>query len=205
MKPLVVLSSLLSLGLAFPQSPEWALAGSAASRFGSAAGAGWAKSGGGGKGFGSNKETEELQYQILENNDDYLVVRTPRSNWACTSMEISSSEDPYKGWKETYDGNALAAMGANKQAPSSQMFQKLFRYIVGVNSESKNIEMTAPVTNKIEELNGGSSYKDEMCFWLGSEHDRTQPPQPNDDDVTIQKRPSMEFFCQKVWRMGLVI
>ena len=52
-------------------------------------------------------------------------------------MEISSSEDPYKGWKETYDGNALAAMGANKKAPSSQMFQKLFRYIVGVNSESK--------------------------------------------------------------------
>ena len=70
MRPLVVLSSLLSLGLAFPQSPEWALAGSAASRFGSAAGAGWAKSGGGGgKGFGSNKETEELQYQVLENND----------------------------------------------------------------------------------------------------------------------------------------
>ena len=28
-------------------------------------------------------------------------------------------------------------MGSNKQAPSSQMFQKLFRYIVGVNSESK--------------------------------------------------------------------
>ena len=69
MKPIVVLSSLLSLSYAFPQSPEWALAGSAASRFGSAAGSGWAKSGGGGKGFGSTKETEELQYQVLENKD----------------------------------------------------------------------------------------------------------------------------------------
>jgi len=193
MRPLVLLSSLLGLGFAFPQRPEWAQAGNAASKFGS--GGSWGKSGG--KGFGSSKKTEELQYQILENHDDYLVVRTPSSNWACTSMDVSSSEDPYKDWQSKYEGNALAAMGANKGAPSSQMFQKLFRYIVGVNSESKNIEMTAPVTNKIEEFDDGKSYKDEMCFWLGSEHDKTEPPQPNDDDVTIQKRPSMEFFVRK--------
>ena len=70
------------------------------------------------------------------------MVRTPASNWACTSMDVKSSEDPYKDWQSKYDGNALAAMGDNKGAPSSLMFQKLFRYIVGVNSESKVMRPT---------------------------------------------------------------
>jgi len=160
-------------------------------RFGSAA---WKD----GKGFGSDQETEELKYQVLEKHDDYLLVRTPPSTWVCTSLDVSSSEDPYKDWRINYDNNALAAMGDNKQSKSSKMFQTLFRYIVGVNSESKTIEMTAPVTNKITEFDNGRMYKDEMCFWLGSELSSVDPPQPNDKDkVYIQKRPSMEFFVRR--------
>ena len=139
-------------------------------------------------------------------------------------MELSSSEDPYKDWRQIYDNNALRAMNdKNNEAPSSKMFMKLFRYIVGVNSEGKvswsickfslilfsqyllfyavrslaqNIEMTAPVTNKILEMDGGDKYRDEMCFWLGSAYDTADPPNPLDDDLFIQNRESMEFF---VW------
>ena len=65
-----------------------------------------------------------------------------------------------------------------------------------VRSLAQNIEMTAPVTNKILEMDGGDKYRDEMCFWLGSAYNTADPPNPLDDDLFIQNRESMEFF---VW------
>jgi len=153
----------------------------------------------GGKAF-TQKGTEEMKYNVIEDNQGYQLVRVPASKWVCTSMELSSSEDPYKDWRQIYDNDALQAMNdKNNKAPSSKMFKKLFRYIVGVNSEGKNIEMTAPVTNKILEMDGGDKYRDEMCFWLGSAYDTADPPNPLDDDLFIQNRESMEFF---VWKFG---
>ena len=65
-------------------------------------------------------------------------------------MELSSSEDPYKDWRQIYDNDALQAMNdKNNKAPSSKMFMKLFRYIAGVNKESQEIEMTVPVWSKM--------------------------------------------------------
>jgi len=180
MRSIVLLSTLLCSALAMPQD--------APRRFGSAA---WKD------GKGSDQNTEELNYQVLEKYDDYLIVRTPASKWVCTSKDVSSSEDPYKNWRVKYDNNALAAMGDNKQSKSSQMFQTLFKYIVGVNSESKTIEMTAPVTNKIREFDNGRMYNDEMCFWLGSEFDSVEPPEPKDEKVYIQKRPAMDFYVRR--------
>jgi len=181
MKSIVLISSLVCWTLAKPQQPG---------RFGSAA---WKEA----KGFGGGQDTEEMKYQVLEKHDEYMVVRTPPSTWVCTSKDVKSNEDPYKDWRAKYDGNALAAMGDNKHSKTSKMFQILYRYIVGLNSESKNIEMTAPVTNKITEFDDGRMYKDEMCFWLGSELSSVKPPQPNDDNVYIQKRPAMEFYVRK--------
>ena len=95
-------------------------------------------------------------------------------------------------------------MAANKdKAPSSAMFKKLFRYIIGVNSLSAEISMTKPVSNKIHIMEK-DQHEHEMCFWLGSPWQDKELPLPIDKDVYIQKRETMEVYVRRFggWAMS---
>merc|ERR1711935_81045 len=59
----------------------------------------------------------------------------------------------------------------------NEMFQKLYQYIAGSNSESENIDMTTPVSTKWHK---GELH--EECFYLNNEH-QANPPKPNSPDV----------------------
>ena len=91
----------------------------------------------------------------------------------------------------------------------------LSRYILGVNSEATEIEMTRPVLTSVVATEN-NLVDQEMCFWLGTPWENKevnnniifsylvntknkkimiQAPQPIDKSVTIQEKPSMIFYA----------
>ena len=106
---------------------------------------------------------------------DYNVVRYPASKWVCTKSVIDVSDDPLKDWEVVFNNDPMAAMAAKKKMnrPTSTMFKKLFRYIIGVNSEQAEIKMTRPVTTIRQKIKGKPGMETAvMCFWTGT------PPDP---------------------------
>lgn len=77
------------------------------------------------------------------------------------------------------------------------MFNKLFNYITGSNSENINIDMTTPVSTKWQngEVTDGSLIEHEMCFYLNKDH-QNNPPKPTSPDVYIVTRPAMTIYTR---------
>lgn len=148
--------------------------------------------------LGSDARPKTIPFSVLERNPDYSVVMVPGSTWACTKEVVGRQEDPYKEWQTKYEGGAIEALTKKQETNTSKMFRRLFQYIVGGNKKSKTIEMSVPVTNRIEYLND-EEMSTEMCFWLGSEYTaNAQAPQPNDaDDVFIQTREPSIYFVKR--------
>ena len=63
-------------------------------------------------------------------------------------MIVHVGKDPMISWREKFDGDPSGATKAVKKmnAPSSKMFKKVFKYIIGVNSQQGKIKMTLPET-----------------------------------------------------------
>ena len=104
-----------------------------------------------------------------------------------------------KNWQKDFNNDPMAAWRAKKKLkmPSSKMFKKLFRYIIGVNSQQANIEMTRPVTTIRQKVKGSSRLEVEvMCFWTGSPWENKELPEPMDDSVFIQNRPELTVFVR---------
>ena len=104
-----------------------------------------------------------------------------------------------KNWQEDFDNDPMAAWRAKKKLkmPSSKMFKKLFRYIIGVNSQQANIEMTRPVTTIRQKVKGSNRLEVEvMCFWTGSPWEYKELPEPMDNSVFIQNRPEITVFVR---------
>jgi len=149
------------------------------------------------KKFGSKSKLAQIPYNVEERNKEYRVVQLPASMWACTNSTISLEEDPYKNWR-TEHGSAIAALGANQNTVTSKMFKLLFQYIIGVNTKSAEIKMTAPVTNKVVDNVEEGTRTTEMCFWLGSQYtDRNVPPKAIAEQVYIQKRDPTTYFVRQ--------
>ena len=72
------------------------------------------------------------------------------------------------------------------------MFNTLFQYIAGANSENENIDMTTPVSTKWQ-----TNELHEECFYLNQAH-QTNPPNPTSPDVYIVSRPAMTVFTRYV-------
>ena len=72
------------------------------------------------------------------------------------------------------------------------MFQKLYQYIAGANSENENIDMTTPVSTKWDNIG-----IHEECFYLNKEH-QLNPPKPTSPDVYIVTRPAMTIYTRFV-------
>jgi len=141
----------------------------------------------------------------LETHDDYTVVRYPASKWVCTSLEVDLTQDHMKGWQDKFENGMMAMIwkmqnkkNKNVEADASSiMFDKLFKYIIGVNSAAEQIAMTAPVTTYRTQIdNNPNMEKQEMCFWTGTPWEDKELPEPINEDVYLQDRESMDVFVR---------
>merc|ERR1711997_1200259 len=62
-------------------------------------------------------------------------------------------EDPYENWRSRFDNDGRRTMmeisaEEKRKGEKKGMFMTLFKYILGVNIEATEIEMTTPVTTK---------------------------------------------------------
>merc|ERR1712100_602608 len=80
--------------------------------------------------------------------------------------------------------------------PSSKMFMKLFRYILGVNQEAVEIEMTRPVPTSVIPVEN-NLVDQEMCFWLGTPYESKEAPLAIDKKVTIEEKPELTFYVSQ--------
>ena len=128
-------------------------------------------------------------------------MRFPASKWVCTAENIEYDDDPYKGWQEMYDGDGIAALVANKDnnSPASKIFKRLYRYIVGVNNGSYEIQMSMPMVDHRVPVEGEEVIKHELCFWTGNEWLNKKLPDPIDENVYIKEK---EYFDMFVRRFG---
>lgn len=110
---------------------------------------------------------------------------------------VDPAADPMNGWEADFNNDPFAAMGSGKWEiqPISRMFQKLFAFIAGLNSEQVEVEMTRPVT-VFHQPSADGKETQEMCFWLGSKW-QDSPPQPSSQEVYIQERPLIRAYARK--------
>ena len=95
--------------------------------------------------------------------------------------------------------NDLPVSRGWNQQPQNNSFRKLFRYITGENQGGAKISMTVPVSTKVttEQHQGGAVVKEEMGFYVPTEHqDLTPQPKPN-TDVNIVTRPEMVAYVRE--------
>jgi len=93
--------------------------------------------------------------------------------------------------ERNYEGG-LKWVCTKSKGNDNGMFQKLYQYIAGANSENENIDMTTPVSTKWDKT--GSH---EECFYLNKEH-QLNPPKPTSPDVYIVTRPAMTIYTRFV-------
>ena len=82
---------------------------------------------------------------------EYELREYPASTWACTREEFDpAANDVFADWRVKYRGDPFAVMNsaAWEDQVGNKMFMRIFKYIVGVNQEGKEIKMTRPVTMK---------------------------------------------------------
>jgi len=150
--------------------------------------------------FGSNEATEPTPetkrggyecapYTILESHTEYQVRNYPSRKWATVLHEKLDHETQ----------NDMPMSKEWKQQPQNKSFMKLFGYITGTNETGSKISMTVPVSTKVttEEQEGGVVMKEEMGFYVPSEHQDSAPPPKADQEVTIVTRPEMIAYVRE--------
>jgi hypothetical protein len=144
--------------------------------------------------------TELLEHNTIEKGDGYEVRVYPSSKWVCTKeYDVDPINDPMNDWQENFNNNPFLAMSSSdwKDTPSSKMFKTLYKYLIGLNEDNKEIEMTRPVINKMIPQRRTRKYDEEMCFWLGLDYDRREAPRPSDRKVNIKELDEMTFYVRQ--------
>jgi len=147
----------------------------------------------------ADEDTEILSIEVLEKHENYEVRKIPATKWVCTKEnKVDPLADPMRNWEEKYDNNPMLAMRSSnyKEGPSSKMFMKLFRYILGVNQEAVEIEMTRPVPTSVIPVEN-NLVDQEMCFWLGTPYESKEAPLAIDKKVTIEEKPALTFYVSQ--------
>ncbi|KAK2710667.1 hypothetical protein QYM36_011996 [Artemia franciscana] len=119
---------------------------------------------------------EETPYEVIETAADYEIRRYPQRKWVATTLEALS-----------YD------------SVTNALFQTLFQYIDGGNSEGAIIPMTAPVTSLVAP--GASTESPStftMAFYIPEEF-QASPPSPTNPNIFIEDRPEFELYSRWVF------
>ncbi|XP_065112894.1 heme-binding protein 2 [Paramisgurnus dabryanus] len=91
---------------------------------------------------------------------------------------------------------STAVNGMEQDPAFSTGFRRLFKYIQGTNEKKCSVEMTAPVSCKIEPGAGPACESTfTVSFYIPEEH-QTDPPTPSDADVFIENRPEFTAFVR---------
>lgn len=148
---------------------------------------------------------EELPFKVQEYHQNYKIVRFPAAKWICTKEYRRELEDPFFEWREKYGNNGLKAITkVNDVSNANNMFNTLFRYILGVNTESITIPVTKPIIQKrlrvsADPSSKGEKFVHEMCFWAGSEYASKEMPGAVEENLfIIESKP----FSAYVSRFG---
>ena len=75
------------------------------------------------------------------------------------------------------------------------MFSRLYKYIIGVNSEAAEIDMSRPVVTKRVPLVRNRE-RLEMCFWTRQEWRNKVLPDPLKNDVYIMEIPAIQVYVR---------
>jgi len=144
--------------------------------------------------------TELLEHNTIDKGDDYEVRVYPASKWVCTKeYDVDPIKDPMNDWQDNFNNNPFLAMSSSdwKDLPMNKMFKSLYKYIIGLNEGNVEIPMTRPVINKMDPQRRTRKYDEEMCFWLGQEYDRKEPPRPLDRKLDIKELDEMTFYVRE--------
>ncbi|CAL8086857.1 unnamed protein product [Orchesella dallaii] len=115
---------------------------------------------------------EEPPYQLVANLSDTIEERIyPAKRWACTEQFLTPKA---------------------KDTKRSEMFMSLFAYIQGKNDGEQKIDMTVPVTTKVDHRNG-DLYSYEMCFFIPQEF-QANPPRPENRNVRVVSFPELHVY-----------
>lgn len=128
-------------------------------------------------------------YTILESNQDYEVRRYPERKWATVVYEKMG----------TMGHNDMPLSSNYNDQPQNGSFMKLFRYISGANEPGSKISMTVPVATKVtmDSNDQGPVIREEMGFYVPTEHQDTTPAPASGSDVNIVTRPDMVAYVRK--------
>ncbi|CAI9744217.1 Hypothetical predicted protein [Octopus vulgaris] len=110
------------------------------------------------------------KFKVLSKTDDYELREYEATKWVATTKEIPQITHS-----------------------NSSMFFSLFKYIRGKNSENKAINMTVPVTTKIDKESGDTGpCKMTMRFFLETD----QNPKPTADDVFLAEEEPFKVYVR---------
>lgn len=132
---------------------------------------------------------ECVPYTILESTETYQVRSYPQSKWATVLYEKPA----------TGPGNNDLPMSSGwNQQPQNTSFRKLFRYITGENEDGAKISMTVPVSTKVttEQQGDVSVIREEMGFYVPSDHQDVTPQPAANTDVNIVTRREMVAYVR---------
>ncbi|XP_062585676.1 heme-binding protein 2-like isoform X1 [Saccostrea cucullata] len=91
---------------------------------------------------------------------------------------------------------STTVQGMNHEEARSVGFQRLFQYITGNNKSEMKIDMTAPVSTKVEPGAGPNCESTfTVSFFIPPEH-QENPPQPKNPNVFIEERPEFEAYVK---------
>jgi len=127
-------------------------------------------------------------YTILESQTEYQVRSYPERKWATVVFEKVG---------DRMGNNDLGGI-INTDQPQNKSFMKLFRYISGANEPGSKISMTVPVSTRVTNTitDQGNVIKEEMGFYVPTEHQDSVPSPKAETDVNIVTRPDMVAFVR---------
>ncbi|XP_041951074.1 heme-binding protein 2-like [Alosa sapidissima] len=91
---------------------------------------------------------------------------------------------------------SVTLKGTQGDAVMKEGFGKLFKYIQGENDKKVKMDMTAPVTGRVEpSADPASESSFTVSFFIPQEH-QADPPTPSSPDVVIENRPEITVFVR---------
>ncbi|XP_061195337.1 heme-binding protein 2-like isoform X2 [Saccostrea echinata] len=121
----------------------------------------------------SSKGLDKPVYETLSSEKEYELRQYSPAKWVSYTTKSMKQEEA-----------------------RTEGFWKLFNYIQGENEKEMKIEMTAPVSTKVEPGAGPnceSSFT--VSFYIPPEH-QENPPQPKNPNVFIEERPEFEAYVK---------